>query len=181
MSETTPTETEPTQQPETGEPQGTPDPLAEVAKWKEMSRKNEERARANAEKAKRFDALEEASKTEQQKAADAAAKSATERDEARAEAARLRAAVKFGLTEEDLTHLDGIPAERVEAIAEWVASRAPAPKAPAAPPATSQGDVGDPIGGGTGQLSRSDIAGMSPDEINSARAQGRLNVLLGIK
>lgn len=168
------------EQPVTGEP--VTDPAAEVEKWRSLARKHEARAKENATAAQRLAEIEEASKSEAQKAAEAAQRTAKERDDAMAEAARLRAAVKFGLTEEDLAHLDGIPAERVESIAEWVASRAPAPKLPAAPPATGQGDVGKPIGDGKpDQLSRADIAGMSPDEINAARAAGRLNVLLGIQ
>lgn len=115
----------------------------------EASKKWESRAKSNAAAAQRLAEIEEASKSEAQKAAEAAQRTAKERDDAMADAARLRAAVKYGLTEDDLTHLDGIPADRVEAIAEWVASRAPAPKLPPAPPATGQGEVGKPIGDGS--------------------------------
>lgn len=46
---------------------------AERDKWQSMSRKQEERAKANAEKAKRFDDLEAASKTEAERLAERAA------------------------------------------------------------------------------------------------------------
>lgn len=45
---------------------------AERDKWQGLSRKNEERAKANAEKAKRFDDLEAASKSEAEKLAERA-------------------------------------------------------------------------------------------------------------
>lgn len=45
---------------------------AERDKWQGLSRKNEERAKANADKAKRFDELEAASKTEAEKLAERA-------------------------------------------------------------------------------------------------------------
>ena len=128
-----------------------PDIASELEKWKAQSRKHEARAKENAAAALRLAEIEEASKTAEQKAADAAQVTVKERDNALAEAARLRAAVKFGLSEDDLAHLDGIPADRVEAIAEWVASRTTAPvKLPAAPPAAgTQGNVGKPIGSGS--------------------------------
>jgi len=46
---------------------------AERDKWQSLSRKQEERAKANADKAKRFDELEAASKTEAEKLAERAA------------------------------------------------------------------------------------------------------------
>lgn len=60
--------------------QAEPDLAAELARWKTQARQNEARAKANADKAKRFDEIEEANKTELQKAAE------------RAEAAEKRAA-----------------------------------------------------------------------------------------
>lgn len=143
----------PAAEPATSEPAAAtaaPDIASELEKWKAQSRKHEARAKENAAAALRLAEIEEASKTAEQKAADAAQVTVKERDNALAEAARLRAAVKFGLSEDDLAHLDGIPAERVEAIAEWVASRTAPVKLPAAPPAAgTQGNVGKPIGTGS--------------------------------
>ena len=66
-----------------GDDKGQPDPAAELEKWKALARKNEARAKENADKAKRFDELEEANKSdlEKEKArADAAEKALAERD-----------------------------------------------------------------------------------------------------
>ncbi len=76
------------------------DPTAELEKWKALARQNEARAKANAEKAQQFDALEEANKTELQKAQDAAATAATEAAQARLEALRARTAATAGVPEE---------------------------------------------------------------------------------
>jgi len=61
----------------------TPDPAAELEKWKSLARKNEARAKENADKAKRFDEMEEASKSDLEKAnarAEAAEKALADRD-----------------------------------------------------------------------------------------------------
>ena len=66
--------------------------LADAEKWKGLSRKNEERAASNAEKAKKFDEHEEANKTELEKVqarAEAAEKAVAERD-AKEAATKLR-------------------------------------------------------------------------------------------
>lgn len=59
-----------------------PDPAAEVEKWKNLARKHEERAKANAKAQAELDQLREASASEQDKAISAA------RKEAAAEAAK---------------------------------------------------------------------------------------------
>ena len=64
---------------------------AEAEKWKALSRQNEDRAKANADKAKRFDAIEEQSKSEMQKLLEA--KEAAERRAAAAETASLKARI----------------------------------------------------------------------------------------
>jgi hypothetical protein len=58
-----------------------PDPAAEVEKWKALAQKHEQRAKANAEKAKGYDTLKASQMTEQEKAVEAA------REEARITAA----------------------------------------------------------------------------------------------
>lgn len=54
------------------------DPAAEVEKWKALSKKNEARAKENSAAAKRLAELEEAGKTEAQKAADRITKAEAE-------------------------------------------------------------------------------------------------------
>lgn len=151
----------------------TPDPAAEAAKWKAMARKHEEQAKANADKAKRLDALEEANKSELEKIT------------ARAEAAEKAAATAAAeLLRSQVAAAKGVPAnliagetqEALEAAAD--ALLAFKGVAPVVPDATGLGDVGRPIGG-VKQLTDAELAAMSPTDINKARAEGRLDGLLG--
>jgi hypothetical protein len=108
MSDTTgtePTTAEPQAiAPATGaEPQGN----EEVVDWKakfEQERANartwETRSKENFEKAKQYDELQEASKTELQKAQEAAAKAASEAQQARLDALRARTAATNGVPED---------------------------------------------------------------------------------
>lgn len=80
------------------------DPAAEVEKWKALSKKNEARAKENAAAAKRLAELEEAGKTEAQKAADRITK-------AEAEVAAVPARVAEGLRDA-LVALGVVPEDR---------------------------------------------------------------------
>lgn len=77
------------------------DPLAkaqaEIAKWKTQARENEKRAKANADKAKNYDAYEESQKTEQQKFADRAAAAEQRAAESDARYHRTLAAATYDL------------------------------------------------------------------------------------
>lgn len=135
----TPDATEPTAaQPDTG------DLAAEAAKWKALARKHEDQAKANADKARRLDALEEAAKSEQQKLTEAAEKARKEAADTAAELARMKAAVKHGLAEADLELLANVPADQVEARAELLAARLKG-AIPQVAPATALGNVGTPV------------------------------------
>lgn len=124
------------------------DLAAEVAKWKALSRKNEERAKENDAAAKRLAEIDEANKTEAEKLqarADAAEKALAEREAADtlqrltaevAEAKGVPAAVLRGATREDLeAHADT-----------YLASLPVIPPVPAVPTAHGQGSIGAPIG-----------------------------------
>lgn len=63
-----------------------------VEHWRNMAREQERRAKANADAAKRLAELEDRDKSEQQRAADARAAAERERDDARAESLRYKAA-----------------------------------------------------------------------------------------
>lgn len=99
-----------------------PAPAQEPAKsepaeidWKAEARKWEARSKENAEKARRFDEVEEASKTEAQKLADRLAKAETEAQKAQADALRFRVAAKYGISDEDAAlFLTGSDEETVE-------------------------------------------------------------------
>lgn len=136
--------------------------LAEVEKWKGLSRKNEERATSNAEKAKKFDEAEEANRTELEKVqarAEAAEKAVAERD-ARDAAVKLREDIAkekgFADRKINASALRGTTREELEAHADELLELVPAP--PAAPSADGQGATGEPIGEGE----------MSPDDIVAA-------------
>lgn len=154
---------------------GETDWRAEAEKWKALSRKNEERARANADKAARFDEIEAQDKTDLQKAVEA--KEAAERRAADLEVAALRARVAAakGI---DIDLLTGSTQEEVEAsAARLLAWRdAAAPKPPAEEDA---GPRGEPIGAPK-QLTRADLAGMTPAQIDRARRAGQLNKIMGV-
>lgn len=159
------------------EPTAEVDHAAEAEKWKALSRKHEAQAKANAEAARRLAEIEEANKTEEQKRADREAALTEQNQALAAELARTRAAVKFGLNDDDLAALEGVPADKVEAVAARIAARTPV--TPPAPSSDGQGKVGTPIEG-TKQLTRADLARMTPEQIEAAREGGRLNDLLGI-
>ena len=152
---------------------------AEAEKWKSLSRKNEDRARENAEKAKRLDELEEKSKSEIQKAIEA--REAAEKRASSLEVKVLRASIASakgvdadlltGSTEEEIT----VSADKLLA---WRG-----PETPAGPPASTSssdaGKKGDLIEG-VKQLARDDLKGMTPTQINEARRAGKLNQIMGI-
>lgn len=155
------------------------DPAKEIEKWKALSRKNEDLARANAEKAKRLDEIEEQSKTDLQKAQDKAAAAQKEADDLRTEVLRSRVAREKGVTEELLV---GSTKEELEASADrLLAWRGTAENKPGA--ATSSqvaGERGDSIQGPK-QLTREDLKTMTAAQIDRARKDGQLNELMGIK
>ena|ERR1051325_1209839 len=133
--------------------------LAEAEKWKGLSRKNEERATSNAEKAKKFDEHEESNRTELEKLqarAEAAEKVIAER-EAKESAMKLREEVaaekKFADRKISASALRGSTREELEAHADELLELVPAP--PAAPSSDGQGDLGKPIG--EGEMSADDI------------------------
>lgn len=108
------------------------DPLAkaqaEIARWKQQARENEKRAKANADKAKNYDAYEESQKTEQQRLADQLAAAQREAQDAREDRFRLLACAQHDLPPELIPHLGGGTedeiAERAEAFAKAINERA---------------------------------------------------------
>lgn len=78
-----------------------PKPSETVDYWKQKSRENEARAKANADAAKRLAEIEEAQKTEAQKAADRLAAAEKEAADAKREALKLRVASRFQIGDED--------------------------------------------------------------------------------
>jgi hypothetical protein len=170
-------------EPVTGDPTPAPEPTpdapvdlaAELEKWKGLSRKHEDRAKANADAAAELAKIREANMTEDQKRAEREASLVEQNAGLAAELARTRAAVTHGLTAEDLEALEGIPADKVEAVAARLAARTPV--IPKAPSADGQGKVGNPVTGPT-QLTRDDLKGMTPQAVDAAREAGQLRDLM---
>ena len=139
---------------------------AEADKWKAMARKHEDSAKANADKAKRFDEFEESQKSELQKAADIAAKAQEDAATSRAELAVMQAAVKHGLSQDDLDLLGshGTPDE-IDARAEKLAGRLKAADATKPKPDFGGGDRGGDVTSGKevdvidGQIAEAQKAG----------------------
>ena len=149
---------------------------AEAEKWKALSRQNEDRAKANADKAKRFDAIEEQSKSEMQKLVEA--KEAAERRAAAAETASLKARIAAAKGV-DVDLLTGTTQEEITASAD----RPLAWRGPVTPPASTSsvdaGQRGDNVAGPR-QLTREDLKAMTPEQINKARRDGQLNQIMGV-
>ena len=91
---------------------------AELTKWKELSRKHEARAAKNAEAARRLQEIEDANKTELQKAVEAQQSAERERDEAITTHSRVMAAAANDLPVELIDHLGSGTAEEINEIAE---------------------------------------------------------------
>lgn len=132
---------------------------AEAEKWKTLSRQNEQRAKDNAEKAKKFDEHEEANRTELEKAiarAEAAEKVNAER-EAKEAAGKLRDEVAeakgFADRKISASALRGSTREELEAHADELLALVPAPATTAS--ADGQGANGTVIG--EGEMSADDI------------------------
>ena len=153
---------------------------AEAEKWKQFARKHEDAAKANADKAKRFDEFEESQKTEQQKLIDAATGAREEAAAHAAELARVKAAVKHGLSEEDLDLLGthGTP-EEIDERAERLAARIKAAEANKPKPDFGGGDRGGDVGAKASQLTAPQLKSMTAEQIVEAQNAGRLNDLLG--
>ena len=117
------------------------------AKYEETiaeSRKWEERSKANAEAAKRLSEIEDAQKSESERAADRIAAAEKAADDARREALRYKVATKFGVSDEDAElFLTGADEETLARQAERLASRSAEASAPRSPkPDPNQGRSG---------------------------------------
>jgi hypothetical protein len=140
----------------------------QVEKWKALARKHEQQSKANADKAKRFDEFEEASKSDLERAlarAEAAEKAASA---ASAAATRAEVAAAKGVPAHLLT---GSTQEEFEASADaLLAFKGTTPKAPSA---DGQGKVGEPVTGPK-QFTRDDLKRMTPEQISDALDNGQL-------
>ena len=148
---------------------------AEARKWKDLSRKNEARAKDNAEKARLYDKAQEEGKSELQKALDAAQKAESRAAALEAQVLCAKVAAPKGV---DAELMAGSPQEEQEESADKLLAWR-GDKTPKAPPSSDAGDRGTQIKGAS-QLTREDLRSMSPAEIVKANKDGRLNELKGI-
>jgi len=93
---------------------GEPDWKAEAEKWKGLSRKHETQAKQNSDAAKRLKELEDADKSELQKANDTAATEKARADAAEAKATRFEVAAELGIQAKHMKYLTGSTKEEIE-------------------------------------------------------------------
>ncbi len=148
---------------------------AEARKWKDLSRKNEARAKENAEKARLFDEHEEQGKSELQKAQEAAAKAEARAAALETKVLRAQVAAAKGV---DADLLSGTSQEELEASADRLLAWRGA-QTPKGAPSSDAGVRGEQIRA-VKQLTREDLKKMSPAEILKARKDGQLNDIMGI-
>jgi hypothetical protein len=153
---------------------------AELDKWKALSRKNEERAKANEAAARKLAELEESQKSEIEKAIARAEEAEKRAQIVELEAIRNSVALSKGLTPSQAKRLVGATKEELEADADELLTDLKASKPAPAPSADGQGKQGEKVGQGKQITTRDQLKTMTTAQINAARAEGRLDALLGV-
>lgn len=150
-----------------------PKPTETVEYWRTRARENERRAKANADAAAKLQEIEDAKKSDTQKAADELARARQETADAVADSIRYRAAAKHGVTGDDINLLGRGDEAEVEARAERLGALLRAEReaaTPPPPPPTSPRPVPNLRAGAT----PADEPGVaSPDDIAHAAAVRR--------
>jgi membrane protein involved in colicin uptake len=152
---------------------------AEAEKWKTLSRKNEERAKAAEPAAKKLAEIEEQQKTELERAqarADAAEASAAK---ATTDALRAQVALDKKLTPSQAKRLVGATQEELEADADELLADLKNTAPGSAPSSDGQGKQGDVVGQTKQITSRDELKSMSREEKLAAYRDGRLKSLTG--
>lgn len=154
---------------------------SEARKWENRAKENLAAAKANETAAKRLADIEEASKTEAQKAAERLA-------ELESEVTSYKTREQIAQWKAEVAEATGVPAgvlagttrEEIEAHAETLKPLIQQTAQPG-PVVPNEGTgTGAASKGGVSQLSKSDLDSMTPEQINKARREGRLNKVLGI-
>lgn len=173
MSDETATPTEETTTPETPDaPQGAPE-----VDWKAEARKWESRAKADHDLANKWREYETSQKSEHEKLADELAAARAEASQASTTLMRYQIASEKGIPSSALDLLVGATREELETNADKLLSLIADQSKPKTPkPDENQGK---PAPTSVGQLTREDLKGMTDSEIVKARAEGRLDELLG--
>lgn len=154
--------------PETG---GEVDYKAETEKWKALARQNERQAKANFEKASKYDEVVESQKSDAQKSAERLAEAEKIAQEAKQRAIRAEVAALKGVPAELLTGTT--EAEIEESATALMKFRGEVR------PDFGGGNRGKDVGGNRVQWTRADLKGKTPVEIESARREGLLDRVMG--
>lgn len=170
---TPPAGTEPAETPDAKvEPQGDTGP-----DWKAEARKWETRAKADHDAAAKWREYESSQKTDFEKQAEELAQLKAEAAQAQAELLRLKIASDKGISGEATKLLKGTTQEELESEAELLLSLIASQSKPKSP--NPDANQGQPAPKSLGQLTQADLAGMTDKEIMVAKAEGRLDELLG--
>lgn len=123
--------------PETDQVKRAATDAAEIEKWKSLSRQHEARAKSNADAATKLTEIEDAQKSEVDKAADKIKRAEARATEIAAELVRLKVAVRHGLSEDQAARLIGTTEEELDADAKVLLKLL-------APPVVEVSEEGDP-------------------------------------
>lgn len=170
------TNEEPTENVDTPEPHGAPD----ATDWKAEARKWEKRAKdANGDRelAQKWREYEAAQKPAQERLAEELASTKAEAESARVALLRYEIAAEKSIPSDAIRLLNGSTREELEEAADALVALIASQSKPKTPvPDESQGR---PATAKVGQLTQADLKTMSPKEIMDAKAQGRLDEILG--
>lgn len=141
-------------------------PTETVDFWKAKAREQEKRAKENAEAAKRLSEIEEANKSEAQKAADRIAALEQEATAAKASALRFKIAAKFQVSDEDADlFLTGTDEDTLTKQAERLAQRTEEAGKPRTPKPNP--DQGKKPGASAGQTNADLFASVVSDQLSN--------------
>lgn len=159
----------------TEEPQGKPE-----TDWKSEARKWESRAKASkvdADDAAKWREYELSLKPAQERLAEELATKTAEAEQAKATLLRYEVAAEKGISGDATRLLKGSSREELESEAELLLALIANSNKPKSP--LPDENMGKPANTALGQLTEADLKGMKPDEIVKAKAEGRLDTLLG--
>jgi hypothetical protein len=157
---------------EQSEPQGT----QSDTDWKREARKWESRAKADQDAAAKWREFELSQKSDFEKLTEELTRAKTEAESASTKLTRFEVAAHKGIPAEALDLLVGSTREELEANADKLLSLIQNQSKNKSVPDANQGQ---PAPSNVGQVDAETLKTMTPSEIMSARAEGRLDELLG--
>lgn len=162
----------------TTEPEATTVDLnSELEKWKALARKNETRAKENAEAATKLAEIENANKTELEKLTERAATAEARAAQIELASIRTEIALEKGLTPSQAKRLVGGTREELAVDADDLLADLKVSKPSTAPSSDAQGKQGEPVGQVKQITSRDQLKSMSPEQIVAAFDSGALDAL----